>query len=322
MLTEFTISRSRNPEVSATTADRALPTTPSSKKRGHQHLRSSDSIIINETWATPQAKKTAAAAGIVSPPRDAIHKALEKGETANVDVNQVINHVTETIAFHPVNLCPFDEILNDCMQSNAAENRAAWQLDPMGGLAGQIMVNKSPKGLVGAGTLKTAYNGKVVAKQPFFRSSSTTGKLNIIQRYTLLTNLSKLFREANILYWAKSLLDLTYMFVNAAIKSSAIPPPFNVPQLRFVDAGLALIHSSASKSVTDVYLVEEKILCGPNKFIKFIHNHDFDPSIESDEDGYNIAEFLVFTQHVQYLKTKGLAFISDYQGNSSLLTDP
>ncbi|KAF8120877.1 hypothetical protein EV363DRAFT_1589260 [Boletus edulis] len=210
----------------------------------------------------------------------------------------------------------------------------------MGGLAGQLTVNKSQKGLVGAGAFKTAYDGvlsltsltlsglgseqrqKVVAKQPFFRSSSTTGKVNIIQRYTLSTDLSKLFREANILYWAKSLLDLTYTFVDAAIKSSAAAPPFIVPQLRFVHAGLALAQSSASKSVTGVYLVEEKILCHPNEFIKFIHNRDFGPSVESDEDGYDIAQFLVFTQHVQYMKTKGLAFISDYQGNSSLLTDP
>ncbi|KAJ7598200.1 hypothetical protein C8J56DRAFT_1038979 [Mycena floridula] len=37
---------------------------------------------------------------------------------------------------------------------------------------------------------------------------------------------------------------------------------------------------------------------------------------------YNIAAFLCFSQHVQYLKTGGLAYISDYQGASDLLTDP
>lgn len=243
------------------------------------------------------------------------------------------------------------------MQSDVADNRTAWKLDPMGGLVGQLTVNKSQKGLVGIGAFKTAHDGvlilasltssglgseqrqKVVVKQPFFRSRGATGKVNIIQRFTLATDLSKLFREANILYWAKSLLDLTYTFVDAAIQSSDLPPPFNVPRLRFVDAGLALVHSSASKTATGVYLVEEKILCGRNEFVKFIHNCDFGPSIGSDEDGYDIAEFLVFTQHVQYMKMKGLAFISDYQGKSiasysfysfgdqvignlSLLTDP
>lgn len=260
--------------------------------------------------------------------------------------------------FHPINLCPFDKILKDCQctQSDAADNRAAWQFDPMGGLAGHLTVNKSQKGLVGVGAFKTAHDRvlslvslipsglgseqrqKVVIKQPFFRSHSATGKVNIIQRYTFATDLSKLFREANILYWAKSLLDLTYMFIDTAIESSAAPP-FKVPQLRFVDARLALVHSPALKSATGVYLVEEKIVCGRNEFVKFIHNCDFGPSIKSDEDGYDIAKFLVFTQHVQYVKTKGLAFISDYQGkyiasytpylvgdqdlgNSSLLMDP
>ena len=82
-------------------------------------------------------------------------------------------------------------------------------------------------------------------------------------------------------------------------------------------------------------------MCAQNKFVKFFHNHDFSPSIESDKDGYDTARFLVFTQHIQYVKIKGLAFISDYQdksiepyvlypfgeqdhhlGNLSLLTDP
>lgn len=80
--------RSRNdtalflPEVSPTTADHALAITTLSKKRGH----SSDSIITNGPQPAPRAKK-AAAAVVVSPPRDAIRQALEKGGTANVDVN-------------------------------------------------------------------------------------------------------------------------------------------------------------------------------------------------------------------------------------------
>ena len=97
------------------------------------------------------------------------------------------------------------------MQSDVADNRTAWKLDPMGGLVGQLTVNKSQKGLVGIGAFKTAHDGvfilvsltssglgseqrqKVVVKQPFFRSRGATGKVNIIQRFTLTTDLSKLF---------------------------------------------------------------------------------------------------------------------------------
>ncbi|KAI6154961.1 hypothetical protein BKA82DRAFT_3968254 [Pisolithus tinctorius] len=68
-----------------------------------------------------------------------------------------------------------------------------------------------------------------------------------------------------------------------------------------------------------VYLLEEKIEGGHAVFKKFIHNMDCGPSLDEYEDGYDIAEFLAFTQHVQYTKTGGLTFISDYQGKCTLI---
>ncbi|KAI5990982.1 hypothetical protein EDD15DRAFT_2169762 [Pisolithus albus] len=41
-----------------------------------------------------------------------------------------------------------------------------------------------------------------------------------------------------------------------------------------------------------------------------------------DEEAEEITVFLAFTQHVQYVKTGGQVYISDYQGSGSLLTDP
>lgn len=87
-------SRSHNdtalflPNASPTTADHAPgpATTILSKKRGHQLTRSSDSIVTNGPQPAPRAKKVAPAV-VISPPRDAIRQALEKGGTANVDVN-------------------------------------------------------------------------------------------------------------------------------------------------------------------------------------------------------------------------------------------
>lgn len=38
------------------------------------------------------------------------------------------------------------------------------------------------------------------------------------------------------------------------------------------------------------------------------------PMLDPDELGYDIAEFLACTQHIQYVKTGSLAFILDYQG--------
>ncbi|KAH9846080.1 hypothetical protein C2E23DRAFT_908040 [Lenzites betulinus] len=36
----------------------------------------------------------------------------------------------------------------------------------------------------------------------------------------------------------------------------------------------------------------------------------------------NTSEFLVFCQHVQYQETKGMVFVSDFQGGDTLLSDP
>ena len=68
--------------------------------------------------------------------------------------------------------------------------------------------------------------------------------------------------------------------------------------------------------MTGAYLLEEWITDNRGKFIKFIHNVPCAPLLEPGEEGYDLAEFLVFTQHVQYVKTKGLAYIADYQGRT------
>ncbi|KAG2368381.1 hypothetical protein BDR07DRAFT_1269887, partial [Suillus spraguei] len=124
----------------------------------------------------------------------------------------------------------------------------------------------------------------------------------------------KQFKEANVLYWANSLLDLTYAFVNCCVAASSTPPPFDIPHLHFIHAGLALS-----------FLPGQMIVAkpgGPDAFVKFIHNTDCDPLLDPGKDGYSTALFLAFTQHIQYEKTGGLAYMSDYQGVTELLTDP
>lgn len=130
------------------------------------------------------------------------------------------------------------------------------------------------------------------------------------------------------MYWAKSLLDYTYDYIDHHIGTSSMPPPFEIPCVCFVDAGVALgygQHNANSKkgeksdtkagTVLAVYLLEEHILFDDNEvFTKFIHNMDCVPQLNQDEYGYDLAVFLAFMQHLQYVQTEGLAFISDYQG--------
>ncbi|CAK5279012.1 unnamed protein product [Mycena citricolor] len=66
-------------------------------------------------------------------------------------------------------------------------------------------------------------------------------------------------------------------------------------------------------------MIEELI---ESPFVKFVHNRAPIPHLAPTHPLFYVAEFLCFTQHVQYEKSGGLVFISDYQGSESLLSDP
>ncbi|KIL54342.1 hypothetical protein M378DRAFT_182577 [Amanita muscaria Koide BX008] len=130
--------------------------------------------------------------------------------------------------------------------------------------------------------------------------------------------------EINCIGWAQALLDLVYNFVAAALPACG-EPPLPVPQMRFVGAGLAVTTSTEGQTT---YLVEEfidPVTEGP--FTKYLNNDSPEPFRFPDPALNTRALFLSFSQHVQYMKTKCLVFVSDYQANFgvgglTLLTDP
>jgi hypothetical protein len=138
----------------------------------------------------------------------------------------------------------------------------------------------------------------------------------------------RLYHEANVLYWAKALFKMTYNYVDRAVQDVDKPPPFEIPCLHFVDAGLLLAYAKHPNApsgpfsgkwkagmLSSVYLTEEVIsTSGTHDFVKFIHNGDAAPREHLDPVINEIAEFLSFTQHAQYIKTGGQVYISDYQG--------
>ncbi|CAK5276740.1 unnamed protein product [Mycena citricolor] len=107
-------------------------------------------------------------------------------------------------------------------------------------------------------------------------------------------------------------------------------PPDDLPifDIRFVEAGIAMVHEAAAagsssktmSSLRRTYLLEE--LIGTGKFVKYINNNSATPVASLSPDRRSLAEFLCFTQHVQYEQTDGLVFLSDLQGSGALLTDP
>ena len=51
------------------------------------------------------------------------------------------------------------------------------------------------------------------------------------------------------------------------------------------------------------YQVAEEHIPNDQPFVKYIHNSDPNPLPEEDEPGYDLVQFLAFTQHIQYVKT-------------------
>ena len=74
------------------------------------------------------------------------------------------------------------------------------------------------------------------------------------------------------------------------------------------------------------FLVEEWIESDDRErpFTKYINNQFPQSCVtpSAPSKAHEIADFLVFCQHVQWEKTRFAAFISDYQGTGDLLTDP
>ncbi|KAG1847356.1 hypothetical protein DFJ58DRAFT_843242 [Suillus subalutaceus] len=286
------------------------PTRPSAK-RAHVR-RESDST--NSTVSPPRKKP---APGVFHlPDRNDLKEALKSGGSVDaVRAPKVYDFRNEDIQFHPIPVRPLADIL------------------------------KTPH-MIGIGAFKTAHPGwltlsplsssglgsraqqDVVVKRPFHRPPPHTPGSSIlkISRYALPDEHEKLLNECNLLYWAKSLLDFTYEYIDHCINAAPTLPSFPIPRVRFVEAGIALAfsrHSSNTQGTSEqAPMADIKAGMFSATFVKFIHNKDYGPSLDEDEYGYDLAVFLSFTQHIQYEKTEGLAFISDYQGSTELLTDP
>ncbi|KAH7922899.1 hypothetical protein BV22DRAFT_1016383, partial [Leucogyrophana mollusca] len=124
--------------------------------------------------------------------------------------------------------------------------------------------------------------------------------------------------EGNIHYWASSLMDFTYAFVDHGLEKADCVPPFIIPRLRFVYAAIAVPQSTFAHGSTARagYLIEEYIGSeeGPEEFVKYVHNGKAVPLLDPPDPLYYLAEFLCFTQHVQFHKTGHQLYLSDYQG--------
>jgi hypothetical protein len=118
--------------------------------------------------------------------------------------------------------------------------------------------------------------------------------------------------ELNCIGWASALMVLVYNFMEKKV-SILGRPDFQIPQMRYVHAGLAVSQSDDKAA----FLLEEYIESDAENggwFVKYLNNNSAKPRTFANKDQTIRTQFLSFAQHVQFWKTDGLVFISDLQG--------
>ncbi|KAH9856453.1 hypothetical protein C2E23DRAFT_811477 [Lenzites betulinus] len=141
-------------------------------------------------------------------------------------------------------------------------------------------------------------------------------------------------RDIICLQWASALMDLVYHFIRSTDGETGKKCPLQVPELRYVRVaqGVEALdlnhgHEAVARQAMDrkVFMIEEFIdPIQEGKWRKYINNNSARPlkSALTTAARQHIADFLVFCQHLQWLQTGGLAYISDFQGGDTLLSDP
>ena len=320
-----------------------------SVKRHHHHSSSTSSGCA----PIPPQKKLATNV-FSSLNHNQLKKALQTGGASDFDVktgktsfcmkmwtahwrNTVFRQKILQVDFYPIPTCDLEELI---------EAKKAFDIQGAELFSGNVRLDLSLDAVIGVGAFKMAQvaklmllplrcsglgsqpNHDVVLKRPYIDNHPMEPGPPFTC-YTLKDESNILYREANVLYWAKSLLKMTYEFIDHAIDNSKVaPPPFEIPCVHFVDAGLLLAYSDVLVATTErtsqsakpigtvstVYLAEERIPTLNGDFVKYIHNSDAAPCGFLDTTEDKIANFLAFMQHVQYMKTGGQVYISDYQG--------
>ncbi len=94
------------------------------------------------------------------------------------------------------------------------------------------------------------------------------------------------------------------------------PDTIDTPEFQFVASALAIdTVSDSDKKRPTSWLLEKRIdAATQGLWRKYINNDSPVPLMMHSKADEQRAEFLAFCQHLQYMLTKKLVFVSDYQG--------
>ncbi|KAF8217982.1 hypothetical protein K438DRAFT_1747225 [Mycena galopus ATCC 62051] len=317
---------------------------PNSKSNLSTSKRSRTDSLAAPT--TPPPSKRRVIPAYESPNREQLRNALTEGGSSFALISGQALTLSERIEFFQISNRP----LNELIATVGAGKFQGFICNPACAEQGSIVMEKD--NYLGIGSFKTAHPGyltlvhlaseglgtersqSVAVKRMYVRRTKATTKNPdgwAITRLTPTDEYKKTLMEANILQWAVSLMTFTFSFIHHFIGKSRHPPPFDIPDVRFVHAGVALVHqpslgpiAKTQSTICRSYLVEELINKTTDGFQKFINNGSAASALPAvaEPSLHNLADFLSFTQHVQYYKSGGLVYLSDLQGTVERLTDP
>lgn len=155
-----------------------------------------------------------------------------------------------------------------------------------------------------------------------FQASDSSGTQAQYSAKRKVKQIKDCILEGNTLRFTAALLALGEAAIERA-KKSGNKPPSELPYLPpVVYSGIAIDMNERSQEEEEgggsqVNLVEELL----SKFRKFLPTQVSEAPLDLTDEDYNLAQLFSALQHVQYVETHGLAFVSDFQGNEKCLTD-
>jgi alpha-kinase family protein len=164
-------------------------------------------------------------------------------------------------------------------------------------------------------------NGTVCVKQMYKWKDTGSGAISQLKGSS---KYNAVLVKCNCIKWASILMDLTYQYIAHEVKKNKGGElPYPILTLQFMRVMIAIMHDLPQLKV---FLVEEWIDTdnSDHQFIKYLNNRTpyISNSVSQAPKTQQITDFLIFAQHIQWQKSRYLAFTSDFQGAGELLTNP
>lgn len=157
------------------------------------------------------------------------------------------------------------------------------------------------------------WKAPVCIKQTYYLKSKGPGYSRKSFRHDPTKEMQLLLAELRCQAWGEGLMGLVYDFVDREVCTRGAPP-FEVPQMRFVESALMVQQHDGGHVLLAEELITQEEEGGFRKYLDNAHATPFEDL--GPADLYR-AQFLCFAQHVQWEKTQGKAFISDFQGEKT-----